>query len=319
MDADERPTDDTPLPPTGWMDSENQPVPYRTQHTKEGSLRLSNYMSVSYFPTFHQMPTNEIPTSPSMSTPSLSPLQSVGSSSSQSSAMTTPTSSLARPPPVPPKSSVSKFPYSVDERKVPEQPRRPPLVQLPTVEQNKELETWLLSHMSYPCPTHEEQQRLARCTGLSVHQVVTWLSRARSRKLTQNSPFQKCPPTTTPVLEEHASQSSLQCSSLTIEVGGERISPQSFSTIPEPKASENSGASTYVAPPTVSGESITSSLSVLVHAVDIVERLNRTKPSKLDEAASPLISVIPAATSRPSLRDTIDKQSGGGINMEYVV
>ena len=423
--ADECPTnatDDTPLPPTGWMDFENQFV-YGTQHKKEEPLWLSdsyadttiwgsNNISVDHLRIFHQISTNEIPTAPSMSTPSLSS----GSSSSQSSAMTIPTSFLVS---------------TLDETKVPEQPTRPYCVQRAkklqnrrfTVEQTKELETWLLNHSSYPYPHHKEKQRLAICTGLSVPQVESWLSRARSRKLTRNSPFQKRLPTTTSVPEEPPSQSSLQpspwdmlnphclgaihasdvveevplfsqeyvlmsgnsepvyninhwtpntdqdliraqnssanaqlqwqkASTQIIRAGNETphdhthspacsasfgspsTSTQAITSkagirtghlsdldrenaiIIEPKTSENSEASTYVAPPKVNGESITSSLSTLVNAVVLVQRLNRTRPSKLDEAASPPVNGVPAAASRPSFGDTLETQSGRGTNME---
>ena len=258
-----------------------------------------------------------------MSTPSLS---SVRSSSTQSSASTTPTnpppgrlSSIARP-----KFSGFEPVYSLDEWEVPVKFTSPHCVQRAkkpqlrrfTVEQTKELETWLLSHSSDPYPNHEEKQRLATCTDLSVRQVETWLSRARSRKLTRNSPFQKRLPTTSFIPEEPSNQSPLQRSSLITEAGREPVIPESSSITLEPKASENSGAGTHVAPPKVNGESITSSLPALVNAVVLVQRLNRTRPSKLDEAASPPVNAVPAAASRPSLGDTPETQSGRGITME---
>lgn len=160
-----------------------------------------------------------------------------------------------------------------------------------------------------------EKQRLATCTNLSVRQAETWLSRAR-RKLTPNSPFQKRFPATTSIFEEPPSQSSLERSSLIIDTGGDPVILESSLITLEPKASENSGAGTHVAPPKVNGESITSSLSALANAVVLVQRLVRTRLSKLDEAASPPVNAVPAAASRPSLGDTLETQSGGGINME---
>jgi hypothetical protein len=256
-----------------------------------------------------------------VSTPSLS---SVGSSSTQSSASTTPlASSLGTPdgPPLTAQQQLFEPVYSLGEW---QQSMSPIRVRRPlkrrrqrfTVEQTKELETWLLSHSSDPYPNHEEKQRLTTCTDLSVRQVEPWFWSARSGELTRNSAFQKHLPTTSSILEEPSSQSPLQRSNIITEAGGEPVIPESSSITLEPKSSENSGAGTHVAPPKVNGESITSSLPALVNAVVLVQRLNRTRPSKLDEAPSPPVNAVPAAASRPSLGDTPETQSGRGITME---
>jgi hypothetical protein len=70
------------------------------------------------------------------------------------------------------------------------------------------------------------------------------------------------------------------------------------------------------APPRVNGERITSSLSALVNAVVLIQRLNRTRLSKLDEVASPPVNAVSAAASRLSLGDIPKMQSGRGITME---
>jgi Homeobox KN domain len=187
-----------------------------------------------------------------------------------------------------------------------------------TVEQEEVLETWLLSHSSDPYPDHEETQKLATCIGFPVSRVRTWFSRNRSRTLTRNSQFQKISQTTVSDLEELPSRSKLQCSSLIIEVG-EPVTPEKSSVTLESRALGKFGGGTRVLLPKVNGESAMSSLSALVNVVLLVQRLNLTRRSKLDQATSSQVNAVPAAASQPSLEDTIHTTSGGGIDMESVI
>jgi Homeobox KN domain len=188
-----------------------------------------------------------------------------------------------------------------------------------TAEQEEVLETWLLSHSSDPYPDHEETQKLATYIGFPISRVRTWFLRNRSRTLTRNSPFQKIVQTTISDPEELPSRSKLQRSSLIIEVGGEPVTPESSSITLESRVLGNPGAGTCVAPPKVNGESVMSSLSALVNAVVLVQRLNLTRRSKLDQAASPQVNAVPAVASQLSLGDTVHAASGGGLDMESVI
>ena len=263
----------------------------------------------------YQIPRNEVPTSPSMSTPSLSPYQSMGSSSARSSLNTSPSVTND----VPRQSLLEESDDLFHIYFPPEQPATPCWTQreneIPRrrfkVEQTKELETWLLNHSSDPYPHHEEKRRLAACTGLSIRQIESWLSRARSKKPTRNSRFHRCLSRTTSVLEEPSSQGLLQHSSLNVQAAGESVILESSSITLEPRSLGYCEAGTHVAPTKVNGERITSSFSALVNAVVLVQRLNRLRTSKLDKAACTPVKAIPL-----SLGDTLKTRSSGGVNME---
>lgn len=275
--------------------------------------RQLDYPRRTISPTFPQMPIPEIPTSPSMSVPSLSPPRSV-SSSVRSSSSDTPTEFEKSTLNVllDPFDGHSMVVMPNDEREVAKKPQ----VRQFTGEQTAELKAWLHCHSFNPYPHREEKQRPATCTGLSVRQVESKFSRARSRKLAQHSSFQKCLSTASPPFEELRIQNLLQLSGPLSKVGLKPKIPESSSITIEPDASEVFEDCTHVAPPKVNGDDFTPSLSALVNVVVLIQRLKRTRLNKLNGAASSPVNAVPSTALMPSLGNSFETKSGGDIDME---